>query len=44
MGFKTFQNDILFNIFYINLDIILYEKIQDLLGFVWAFLWEYSKE
>jgi len=30
MEFKTFENEIILEIFYINLDIILLKKIQDL--------------
>jgi hypothetical protein len=33
MGFKTFQNDIFLEIFYINLDMIVYEKFKILKDF-----------
>jgi hypothetical protein len=29
MGFKTFENEIFLEIFYVNFDIIVYKKIQD---------------
>jgi hypothetical protein len=44
MGFNFFQNNIFLKIFYINLDTIVWKKIQDLEKYFWRFLQKCFKE